>query len=206
MARGRRPIVVKLGGSQAFSAHLRAWLDALAQAGGQVVVVPGGGPFADAVRTAQPAMGFDDRAAHDMAILAMEQYGRALASLDRRLVPAASLASVRRVLRDGAVPVWAPSRMASAAQDLPPSWDVTSDSMAAWLAGRLRAPRLVLVKPVAIAGDGVPAASLVAQGIVDKAFAHYLAASGAAGFIAGPADHAGLARLLDGGGIGTRIL
>ena len=51
MARGRGPIVVKLGGSHAFATHLRAWLDALAQAGGNVVVVPGGGPFADAVRT-----------------------------------------------------------------------------------------------------------------------------------------------------------
>ena len=75
--------VVKLGGSLAFSDALRPWLDALSQCARHVVVVPGGGPFADAVRAAQPRMGFDDRAAHHMALSAMEQYGRALVGLGR---------------------------------------------------------------------------------------------------------------------------
>jgi Amino acid kinase family len=64
--RGRAPIVVKLGGSFAFSEHLRKWVEALAACVGRVVIVPGGGPFADAVRLAQTRMGFDDRAAHQM--------------------------------------------------------------------------------------------------------------------------------------------
>ena len=73
--------VLKLGGSYAFSPHLKDWLDAIAACAGCAVVVPGGGPFADAVRMAQPRMGFDDRAAHEMAVLAMDQYGCALAHL-----------------------------------------------------------------------------------------------------------------------------
>src|SRR5580692_10060673 len=96
--------VVKLGGSQAFSAHLSDWLDAVALGAGRVVIVPGGGPFADAVRTAQPAMGFDDRAAHHMALLAMEQFGCALAGLRRSLSPAGSVAAIHAALRAGAVP------------------------------------------------------------------------------------------------------
>ena len=63
--------VVKLGGSFAGSVELPAWLDALARCAGRVVVVPGGGPFAEAVRAAQPKMRFDDHAAHRMAVLAM---------------------------------------------------------------------------------------------------------------------------------------
>jgi aspartokinase-like uncharacterized kinase len=35
------------------------------------------------------------------------------------------------------------------ADPLPHSWEVTSDSIAAWLAGALGAHRVVLVKPVA---------------------------------------------------------
>ena len=66
-----------------------------------MVLVPGGGPFADAVRAAQPRMGFDDRAAHAMALLAMEQYGCALANLAQGLSLAASVAAIRRVLRGG---------------------------------------------------------------------------------------------------------
>jgi dihydroneopterin aldolase len=58
------PTIVKLGGSFAFSAHLRDWVAAIAGCAGGAVIVPGGGPFADTVRVAQAEMGFDDCAAH----------------------------------------------------------------------------------------------------------------------------------------------
>ena len=74
--------VIKLGGSHAFAPHLRDWLAAIAGCAGSMVLVPGGGPFADLVRDAQARIGFDDDAAHRMALLAMAQYGCALASLN----------------------------------------------------------------------------------------------------------------------------
>lgn len=205
MARGRGPTVVKLGGSHAFAPHLKAWIEALARCGGRVVVVPGGGPFADAVRAAQSKMGFDDRAAHRMALLAMEQYGCALASLDDRMAPTASLTAIRAALADGRVPVWLPARMALAAKEIPASWEVSSDSLAAWLAGRLRAPRLILVKQVVMQREAVDAGELTAKEVVDRRFVHFLTASGAAGFIAGPADYTTIVAALDGAAIGTRI-
>src|SRR5215471_19096861 len=95
-------IVVKLGGSHAFSKHLPAWLDALLLVAGRVVIVPGGGPFANAVRSAQPTMGFDDSAAHRMALLAMEQFGSALVGLRPSLTLADTIAAIRAALRAGA--------------------------------------------------------------------------------------------------------
>src|SRR5260370_34880614 len=95
------PTVVKLGGSHAFSEHLASWVAAIAGCAGDVVVVPGGGPFADAVREAQPKIGFDDDAAHHMALLAMEQYACALAALNGTLVPADSLAALQHALAAG---------------------------------------------------------------------------------------------------------
>lgn len=187
------PVVVKLGGSHAGSPHLRTWLDAIVRAAGHVVLVPGGGPFADAVRAAQSRMGFDDRAAHRMALLAMEQYGLALAAVDVRLVAAADEEAIRDALGARRVPVWMPSRMALAATDIAESWDVTSDSLAAWLAVRLRAERLVLIKRVAVAGP-VDVAELSARGVVDPALAGVLRGSGIAVTILGPG------RLLDAGG------
>src|ERR1700741_4474814 len=80
--RGHRPAVIKIGGSCAFSLDLRRWSAMVAACGGRAVVVPGGGPFADAVRAAQQRMKFDDAAAHHMAMLGMEQFGHALASHD----------------------------------------------------------------------------------------------------------------------------
>jgi len=203
----RRDItVVKLGGSLAGSPHLALWLDALAACGGRAVIVPGGGPFADAVRLAQPKMGFGDAAAHRMALLAMEQFGLVLASLQPKLSVAASAAAILRVLQADAVPIWSPAAMALRATEIPANWDVTSDSLAAWLAGRLGAGRLLLVKHGKWSNGPVRAADLVARGIVDRAFPRFLADSGAAASIASPQAHAAAARAIrSGGNLGVRI-
>jgi 5-(aminomethyl)-3-furanmethanol phosphate kinase len=206
------PTVVKLGGSHAFCEHLAGWVAAIAGCAGDVVVVPGGGPFADAVREAQPRIGFDDDAAHHMALLAMEQYGCALASLNGTLVCADSDDAIARALDARQVPVWMPSRMALAA-DIPASWDVTSDSLAAWLAGQLNARQLLLVKHVGLGGATVspPEATvsspeLIARSIVDQAFAAFLKSAKVPAAVLGPADHTLLAEIIKRGSTaGTRI-
>ena len=140
-----RLAIVKLGGSHATGPHIKDWLAAIAAEAGAIAIVPGGGPFADTVRTAQAGIGYDDRAAHAMALMAMAQFGAALTSLNPALRPAASRAAIRRALKESKVPVWSPEPMARAAA-LPETWEFTSDSLAAWLAGALGAGRLVLVK------------------------------------------------------------
>ena len=184
--------VAKLGGSHAFSDTLPAWLAALEGCAGKLVLVCGGGPFADAVRAAQPRMGFDDAAADAMALLAMEQYAVALAATGRRFVVAGSRAAIRTALRAGKVPIWAPRRMVTTARrvpaSIPPSWEVTSDSLAAWLAGELAAQRLFLIKRVVVADPCPTAEALVEAGMVDRAFPRFLAASGAQAFLLGPSD------------------
>lgn len=200
------PTVLKLGGSYAFSPHLKSWVDAIAACGGCAVLVPGGGPFADAVRAAQPRMGFDDRAAHEMAVLAMDQYACALAHLAAPLRRAASAAAIRNVLHAGGVPVWSPAQMVRGERDIPWCWDVTSDSLAAWLAGRLGAKRVVLVKHADVVAGPLRAKDLVADGILDPAFPRFLRASGAEASIAGPDGHsAAAAAIRNGELIGARV-
>ena len=178
--------VVKLGGSHARSRHLAAWLDTLAACGGRAVIVPGGGPFADAVRAAQPIMRFDDRAAHHMALLAMEQYALALASLRPRFTLAASIPAIRAALRADRVPIWSPVAMVLRARELAASWDITSDSLAAWLGGRIGARALLLVKHVETSAGPVSATQLATRGVVDAAFPRLLETSGIAAAIVGP--------------------
>lgn len=164
--------IVKLGGSHARSPLLGDWLRAIGREAGRVVVVPGGGPFADAVREAQAPMGFDDSAAHDMGLLTMTQYGRALVSLAEGFVLADRLDAIEDALASWRVPVWSPWPMLRDHPDIPASWDVTSDSLALWLARVLGASRVVLIKhrsPEA----GVPLARLADQGLVDKAFPRF---------------------------------
>lgn len=179
--------IVKLGGSFAYEAGLRDWLDAIAALRGRCVVTPGGGPFADAVRAAQPAMGFDEAAAHEMALLAMAQYGRALCALHPAFTLAASKRAIHAALARGEAPVWEPRAMAMAAK-LPECWALTSDSLAAWLAGALGARRLVLVKHGSF-GPRVEAEALAAAGVVDAMFPAFARAAGARAFIA-PQDAA----------------
>jgi aspartokinase-like uncharacterized kinase len=137
--------VVKVGGSlDARPAHLRRLMETLAATARRhwIVVVPGGGRFADAVRRADRRFRLGDSSAHWMAILAMDQYGHLLADL----APAARLVRSRRELAPGRLNVLAPSAWLRRADPLPHSWDVTSDSIAAWFARTLRVRRLVLVK------------------------------------------------------------
>jgi aspartokinase-like uncharacterized kinase len=156
--------VVKVGGgllSQA-GAFDRA-IEALAACtrGRRVVIVPGGGPFADAVRRMFRRAKIGDDAAHWMAILGMDQYAHALAA---RLPDAALVErgpDIAAALAGGRLPVLAPYRWLRAADPLPHSWSVTSDSIAAWVAGALGARRLVLIKP---AHNGA------ADGLVDAYF------------------------------------
>ena len=171
---------------------------AIAAEAGSIAIVPGGGPFADGVRTAQASIGYDDRAAHAMALMAMAQFGCALRSLNPALTLAASRSAILRAIKDGKVPVWSPEPMARAAA-LPETWDLTSDSLAAWLAGILGAGHLLLVKHGRFEGAAIDAHDLVARGVVDPLFPLYLKESGAQAWLAGPTDSARLGEGLRGG-------
>ena len=169
----RPPWVVKLGGSLNDAPELPDWLRTCAALGGQVVVVPGGGPYADAVRHAQAVWGFGDDAAHDLALGAMEQFGRQLCAMRPGLVPAASPETVRMVLAAGKTPVWMPRIMTLASSEIAQSWSVTSDSLAAWLALRMGAQGLVLVKSAQVVTRDWNI--LARAGVVDSAFPGFAA-------------------------------
>jgi 5-(aminomethyl)-3-furanmethanol phosphate kinase len=183
------PVVIKLGGSFAFSEVLTDWIRALASCAGRIVIVPGGGPFADAVRFAQSRMGFDDCAAHHMSLLAMEQYGRALTNLNDLLSPADSVEAIERRLSAKQVPVWMPARMVSEAADIAPSWKVTSDSLAAWLCSVIGANRLILVKHVGSLSGQRQCEDLVTMGVLDEDFPRYLRKSSISASVVGHGDH-----------------
>ena len=141
--------IVKLGGSLSRDARLPRWLQMLAElGGGRVVVVPGGAAFADAVRAAQGHWGFDDLTAHNMAVLAMAQTAHMLHALEPRLVLVTDEDAIRRAQHAGQAVLWMPLSLLRDAPDIITTWEVTSDSLALWLARRLNAERLVVVKEI----------------------------------------------------------
>src|SRR2546425_4819557 len=142
-------IVVKIGGGVlAHADQFEAALAAITAAGRdrRLLVVPGGGPFAETVREVDRRIQLPDNVAHWMALLAMDQYahlvaGRLAGSVlvtKRHEIAAALDAPVRQI------PVLAPYRWLHEADPLPHGWTVTSDSISAWIADRVDARRLVL--------------------------------------------------------------
>jgi len=149
-------VVVKIGGglmahTDAFDAVLRT-IGATAHER-RLLVVPGGGPFADLVRKMYSEFRLSEDAAHWMAVLAMEQYAYLIAERLTGGLLVTHRRQIESALDGGRVPVLAPFRWLQEDDSLPHSWTVTSDSIAAWVSDTIGAARLVLVKPPRAADD-----------------------------------------------------
>ncbi len=155
------------------------WLNIIHQHGdGRVVIVPGGSVFADAVREAQLISGISDGTAHHLALLAMDQYGLMLADMHDGLVTASSeLELAERSYQHRGI-VWLPSKMVMMDEDIPQNWEVTSDSLSAWLAKKINARYLVIVKSANLShypvGEGVRAQQLIDDEVVDQQFGDFI--------------------------------
>jgi aspartokinase-like uncharacterized kinase len=191
-----RPIVVKLGGSLAESRRLARILQIVAASRVPVVVVPGGGAFADAVRRAQADFGLPDAAAHRMALLAMHQTGLMLAALNGRLEPVETLPAMRAALTRSAIPVWLPYKMASRDTRIPADWSATSDGLAARLAERLGGVPVVLIKSCRVSKE-MSVEALAKDGIVDPTFKAVVERAPLPWHVFGVGDDEALAALLE---------
>lgn len=150
------------------------------------LVIVGGGPSADIVRIWDQVHRLGDEAAHWLALRAMQLNERLLAAL----IPEATIVESRSQARE----VWNANRIAvlsafpflnieesqlSASADenpstismishrLPHCWNVTSDSIAAWIALRWPATELILLKSTNAPGAWRDSSS----GFVDPLFA-----------------------------------
>ena len=164
-------IVIKLGGSLAHSKTLINCFNKIQQRyqGRSVIIVPGGGAFADQVRLAQQQWQFDDITAHHMAILAMQQ----MALMFNGLVPhwpiATRLPELQLAKNLNKILIWSPNSAELDQAGIPATWDITSDSLAAWLAKQLSATELILVKS-AVIDPKASLEQLAAQQIIDQGF------------------------------------
>ena len=102
------PLVLKIGGSLAKTGRARGVLDLVARSPRQIVVVPGGGVYADAVRADQATRGFSDAEAHRLAILAMHQMAADFQSLAPKLKAVESLKAMTNAWSEHRTSVWLP--------------------------------------------------------------------------------------------------
>ena len=108
-----------------------------------VLIVPGGGIFADAVRKTDESFSLSADAAHWMAILGMEQY----ACYIQNKSCAVAIDSIAGLPQG--VSLLFPYRLLRDKDPLPHTWNVTSDTIAAWVAKQTGA---VLIKATDVDG------------------------------------------------------
>lgn len=146
--------ILKVGGSlQAFPTKLRALCDKIRELSQnyRLIIVPGGGEFADAVRELDRRFVLSPVIAHRMALLAMDQYGLMLTDLLKGSCSVNKLDNLFSTLDLGKLPVFLPSTFMFEEDPLENTWDVTSDSIAVYIAWRLRSQRTILITDV----DGI---------------------------------------------------
>jgi len=142
--------VLKVGGSLSRGDGLEVLCREIGRLGTlhPLLVVPGGGGFADQVRMAYRRFNLSETAAHCMALSAMGQYGYLLNHLIPESCLASDLPSAFRAADSGKVSVLLPSAQFLQYSGLPHSWQVTSDTISAWVAHSANCRRLVLLKDV----------------------------------------------------------
>ena len=162
---------LKLGGSLFGSAP--SILRRVVETGADVLVVPGGGLFADLVRDVDKEHGLSPDTAHWMAVLAMDQYAYYLH--DKTGIELTPL-----LVRKKGVRIILPYEVLRRQDELPHSWDVTSDTIAAWMAQRTASQ---LIKATDVDGiildgllqDTIDASALAGQETcVDRALPDFL--------------------------------
>jgi aspartokinase-like uncharacterized kinase len=182
------PFVLKLGGSLEHSAH--AIIDLLLENLPPVLIVPGGGRYANEVRKAKlPA-----EESHWMAIAAMDMFGWQLSSFGLEVTG-------NLEIPQGPV-VFLPYLTMRRIDPLPHSWDVTSDTIAAWTAQMLGLS-LVVAKPV----DGIKERGKLLQilryevetDVVDACFIRYILLHGIDAFVVNGKRPERIRTLLTGG-------
>ncbi len=169
-------IVIKIGGSLIGNArNLVSTLNDYALTKDErILIVPGGGIFADTVRMASEVYDISDEAAHWMAILAMDQYAHYLTDgTPARLV--AGIADISSIRAGASVLLVYDLLKKSESESgsgsgsgigIAHTWNATSDTIAGWIASQLDATFIKATDVDGILRDGVQLSEITASELI----------------------------------------
>jgi aspartokinase-like uncharacterized kinase len=160
-------VVVKIGGS--LTDHIDPIIAVLHHSERPALIVPGGGICARLIRE----LGMDGDAAHWMAVCAMEQFGW--------LISAKGVTPISKLHVPSGLAVLLPYLPLLQADPLPHTWEVTSDTIAAWVASCLGLDLIVLKSVDGINKNGKLKERLcevIKTDVVDSSFIPYVLANG----------------------------
>lgn len=144
--------VLKIGGSLlGYPEKLRLLCNSLIDISKDfnLLIVPGGGVFAQTVREMYTKFSIPEDIAHKMAVLAMNQYGLFLQSLFGDFSNIVEeINEIDNCFKDKSIAIFQVSKMMNLDNHLPKVWEVTSDSIAAYISQNVGAKNLILIKVI----------------------------------------------------------
>lgn len=165
--------VLKLGGSWLKNQKLKDLLQNLIlYNNSEVVLVVGGGIFADAVRVSQRFLKFDDKFANYLAIKATENYAESINSIFPEIKLTKNLNELKK--RNG-LKIWLPEKILKNERTFIKNWNSTSDSIACWLGKKISAKGVIFVKSLNFEkNQKFNLRDLQNKGILDKNISNYI--------------------------------
>jgi len=164
-------LVLKLGGSLFDVPGLSRKIETLSNGRGSPLwIVPGGGGFVEEIRRLDAIHNWPVQVSHRLALSAMSLTARMIAASHSQFDLVQSQAKCR--LQPQRIKVIDIANW-DEVETLPASWDLTSDSIAAWIADRFGSGRLLLAKSVDLPTP-VPSLQMAADlKLVDACFPDY---------------------------------
>ena len=161
---------LKIGGSWITNPKLTTLIRRLdKKKKGKIIIVAGGGCFADSVRFAFKKTKMSEKLANTLALKSTEIFCSFLKDINKKLY----LTTDKR-FKENSLNVWLPSVILSNEKSFKKNWNSTSDSVAAWLSDNIKADGLVFIKSLKKFEKINKLADLQKKNIIDKNTSTYL--------------------------------
>ena len=162
--------VLKIGGSWITNPNLTTLLKTLdKKKKGKMIIVAGGGCFADSVRFAFKKTKMSEKIANTLALKSTEIFCSYLKDINKKLY-----LTTNQRFRENSLNVWLPSLILSNEKSFKKNWNSTSDSVAAWLSTNIKAEGLVFIKSLKKFKKINKLGDLQKKNIIDKNTSTYL--------------------------------
>ncbi len=165
--------ILKIGGSWITSNHLNELIDLLKKKTltDNLIIVVGGGCFADSVRWAFRKKKMSMRTANYLALKSTEIFAYMLKEIDKDIQ---LIKNIKSLKKKGSLKVWLPSKLLKEEPSFLKNWDSTSDSVAAWLYEKLNAKGLLFIKSLKLKRKIYNLKYLQDQKIIDQNVGKYI--------------------------------
>ena len=166
--------IIKIGGSWIDKVELNELVTHLSKHSKfeNIIIVVGGGCFADAVRLVYASNQMSEKTGHFLALKGTEMFAHIIKEINKNISLINNIESLK--VLDRKLKVWMPSRVLKDEPSFINSWESTSDSVAAWLHKKVKSKGLIFVKSLIFEKKKYKLKHLQDKNVLDRNVDKYL--------------------------------